>query len=77
MRDKDRIIRNYQKNLAKLEQKPAETYDIKTPEPNNKHTYCQVCGENFQNYKGHVTSDSHRSTVQKDKLYNEIDNLID
>src|SRR5438105_438872 len=56
LKEKYRVLNNYEDNLKKLKEKLGETYEIKTPIPGGKHDFCSVCREKFINFKEHVRS---------------------
>ena len=59
----------YLEYINKLGVKKRDSYDIKTPLPNEKHTYCSVCQESYENYLQHVNSSKHSKEVAKDPMY--------
>lgn len=53
--------------------------EIKTPEPNPKHTSCNVCSVAYRDgeYKEHIRSDRHAMNITaSSNLYNQIDDII-
>ena len=50
---------------------------LETPLPGDKHVFCGVCNINYDNYKAHIESTSHKASVRSEDLYFEIDQLID
>lgn len=66
MSNRVRMDKSYQKNIKKMEIKNKETYNIKTPLPNEKHDYCQVCKSKFANFREHLLTMEHRAYIKID-----------
>ena len=77
MKEKRGIQHNYHQNIMKLAIKPEKPTHIETPVPNSKHDFCAVCKIKYEDYLVHIRSESHGSAVKNDRLYSEIDALIE
>lgn len=62
-----------------MKKKPGPDYEIKTPVPSHPDR-CFVCQSGIPegvSYKEHINSEGHRISIERDPLYEEIDNLLD
>ena len=63
-------------NLS-LDDDRIEIIPLESIQPAQKHTFCGVCNCVYSEYFAHINSNEHRTKVKMDKIFLDIDDLID
>lgn len=69
----------YEQRRKRMVKEKLERLEIRTPEPNPRHTCCNVCHVTYRDgeYKEHIRGERHALNVAaSSNLYNQIDDII-